>query len=802
MAATTYDIPAQPLTSALNAFAETSGLQVSFPSELATGVDSPGLNGSYTPAAALDTLLGGTGLGYRYTNPHTVTLTNKQTSQLMLTQEQDAQGAVQADSPAPAATKPVKVPEVIVKDVRERDDTYVNEDASTATRLPVPIQDMPKSIETVTRQVISDQRVIRLEDALRNVSGTFAPNNNGGRAADFTIRGFQSGLNVFKNGFRDDSTFGGRAARDILNLQNVEVVKGPPSYLYGRSDPGGVINQITKDPLKTPYYSGEMIIGSYDLYRPTMDIGGPMNESKTLTYRLNALYETAGSYREGVRSQRIFIAPTLGWDIGSRTTLRFEGEYLYNNAPIDRGLVAYGNGVAPIPIGRFLGDPNRKLEVNQGKATLILIHQFNDMFKYRSAFRAAVSKQRYSSLESNFLDEATGDLNLARYELPGLFQSHYWQNEIHGKFATGSIKHTALIGVELGREATTQQAAGDFGTNLSFINIFNPNSRLFVDGPISKFNDSSQTNNILGAYFGDQIDLLDNLHLHAGGRFDLFEQKLTNRPTDFSPNQTTDSQTDRAFSPSVGLSYNIVKQVAVYANWTTSFAPQVGGSRSVDGNLFSPERGRSYEGGLKFQTADHRVRSTLAVFEITKKNVLTADPTQPPGSGFSVATGEQRSKGVEFDVAGQILPGWDVIGNYAYVDARVTQDPQFVVGSRLPNVPLHQGSLWTTYFFQEGVAKGFGAGIGMYAQGKRQGLLSCQDPTLCQAPFDLQGFVRMDAALYYRKPEFFNRTNLHAAINFTNLLDQRYFTGVGNFREVVYTGAPLTVIGSIKLEFN
>jgi iron complex outermembrane receptor protein len=153
-------------------------------------------------------------------------------------------------------------------------------------------------------------------------------------------------------------------------------------------------------------------------------------------------------------------------------------------------------------------------------------------------------------------------------------------------------------------------------------------------------------------------------------------------------------------------------------------------------------------------------------------------------------------------VAGRILPGWDIIANYAYTDARVTEDNVFLVGSRVPNAALHQGSLWTTYFLQEGPLKGLGAGLGMYAQGKRTGVFQCTDPANCQAPFELPGYVRMDAAVYYRKPEFFTRTNLIAALNFTNVLDQRYFTGTQNFREIVYTGAPFTVIGSVKLEFN
>lgn len=802
-----FNIGAQPLGAALNAFAEVTGWQVSFPTELAADAHSSGVSGNHTPEEALQTLLAGTGLKYRLTGEHAVTLIRSTSAGAagvaapILAQPVPVEPV--GESAAAPKSKPVKVPEIVVKDVKERDErSYTADEATSATRIPAPIQDIPRSIQVVTRQVMEDQKVIRMSDALRNVSGTSMPNTQGGRAGDFMIRGFRSDLNVFKNGFRDDSTYGSRAARDIINIESIEVVKSPASFLYGRTDPGGVINQITKAPLKDPYYSAEMIVGSYNLYRPTVDIGGPLNESKTLTYRFNGMYESAESYREGVKTDRLFLTPTFGWEIGPRTTFRFEGEYLYDRSPIDRGTVAVGNRPASIPIGRFLGDPSRRGEINSGKATLTLIHEISDAWKWRSAFRSAASRERYTSLESNVMDDVTGILTLARYEIPQTVQSHYWQNELHGLFSTGSVKHKALLGIELGREHQSSTLSGDFGGLGSFIDIYNPGNRLFADGQLSLFGNSAQTNNILGAYFGDQIDLLENLHVHAGGRFDVLEQKLTSRPHDFNPTTTKTHETDTAFSPSVGVTYQPWKWVAVFANYTESFAPQTTGTRSFDGSVFSPERGKSYEGGFKFQAMEGRVRSTVAAFDIRKKNVLTSDPAN--GVFFSVATGEQHSRGFEVDVAGQVMPGWDIIANYAYVDARVSEDNKFVVDSRLPNVPLHQGSLWTTYFFQEGVVKGFGAGIGMYAQGKRQGLLQCQDPvgSFCQNGFDMPGFARMDAALYYRKPEFIAKTNLIAALNFTNLLDQRYFTGAQNFREIVYTGAPFTVIGSVKLEFN
>lgn len=806
-----FNIPAQPLGSALNAFAETTGWQVSVPTELVADRTSSGISGTHQPEAALQALLVGTGLTYHLTEANAVTLVQGAAMPGMaspsISGSQVTPPGPEGGSTDTSMAKPIKVSEIVVKEKRERSASYTVDEVSSATRIPVPIHDTPRSVEVVTKQVIQDQRVIRFSDALRNVSGVAEMNTQGGRGGEFTIRGFASDLNIFKNGFRDDSTYASTAARDIINIESIEVVKGPPSYLYGRSDPGGVINQITKPPLKNPYYSAEMLIGSYNLYRPQFDLGGPLNASKTLTFRFNGMFESANSYREGVESTRTFLAPTIGWEIGPRTTLRFEGEYLYNRSPIDRGLTAFGGGVLPIPISTFLGDPTRMGIEQNGKATLILLHDFNDIFRWRTGFRAAVNSSQYRSRESWFYvgDESDGILNLAQFYIPATTQSYYLQNELHGKFATGPIKHKTIVGIELGREVSDSTTADDNQGQdtsvpgaFSYINVFNPADRLFLDTPLTTTNDSKQVNGILGLYFGDHVSLTDKLHFHFGGRFDYYKQNLTNRPTDLDPTQTEDSQTDTAFNPSVGLTYQPWKPIAFFANYTESFLPAAG-VRSFSGTLFDPQRGKAYEGGVKFRFFEDRLRSTIAGFHINKTNVLTTDPIN--GFPFSVSTGEQRSQGIEFDVAGRILPGWDVIANYAYIDARVTEDNDFAIGSRLPNVPLNQGSLWTTYFLQEGPLKGLGAGLGMYAQGKRNGTLQCQNPDDCPGQFELPGFVRMDAAVYYRKPEIFTRTNLLAAVNFTNVLDQRYFTGTLGIREVVYTGAPFTVIGSVKLEF-
>jgi iron complex outermembrane receptor protein len=574
------DIPAQPLGDALKQLGRQTSLQLFFTPDLVAGKNAQMVQGIMLPHHALDALLQGTGLEY-HQDGSSLTLHRRLP---------EASSSVDKEAKEENAAT---LRELVIKEARQLN--YMAEDASSATRIPVPIKDVPRSIGVITSNVIDDQKAFRIDEAIRNISGTSMPSTQGGRAGDFMIRGFRSDLNVFKNGFREDSTYGARTSRDTANIETIEVVKGPPSYLYGRADPGGIINQVTKAPLITPYYSAQMTIGSFGFYRPTIDMGGALNESKSLSYRLNAVYENAHSYRNGVQSERVFIAPTIGWAVDGQTSFRLEGEYLYDKSPIDRGIVAVGNGPAPIPVGRFLGDPSRRGTINQGKATLTFLHQINNSFKWRTAFRAATAAEKYTSLESNFLDETTGILNLARYEIPQSVQSHYLQNELHGAFSTGSIKHKALVGLELGREFQSSRTSGDFGQLGSFIDIFNPANRLFLDGPLTTFNDARQTNNALGLYFGDQIALLSNLHIHGGGRFDIFEQRINNRPNAFIATGSTDKQTDRAFSPSVGITYQPWKPLSLYANYTQSFAPQAGGARSALGTLFRPERGESYE---------------------------------------------------------------------------------------------------------------------------------------------------------------------------------------------------------------
>lgn len=340
-----FDIPGQALSPALKTFADQANLQLLYESDVVEGTQTAGVTGRFTSQEALRRLLSGTGLTFFFTDTKTVTLQKRKTPQADVGAEAD-----DGDTRA-VHQKPVKLPEIIVKELRERDDatTYVAEEASTATRTDTPLIQVPQSIQVVTQKVIQDQRGIRLEQALRNVSGVALGDiGQSGIAADVAFcRGFPCGY--FKNYLRNEDQNQALTFRDIANIQRIEVLKGPASVLYGRSEPGGIINILTQQPLAERYASIDQIIGSYSYYRTMVDATGPLNESKTLLFRINGAYENTESFRDIVRGQRYFVAPVFTWKAGSNTTITLEGEYIRDRRTPDFGIPAIGRGLLRCP---------------------------------------------------------------------------------------------------------------------------------------------------------------------------------------------------------------------------------------------------------------------------------------------------------------------------------------------------------------------------------------------------------------------------------------------------------------------
>ncbi|UFP97057.1 TonB-dependent siderophore receptor [Gloeobacter morelensis MG652769] len=631
-------------------------------------------------------------------------------------------------------------------------------------------------MQVIPRQVIDDQGAIRITEALRNVSGV-SFGTGAGRTDTFVIRGFAA--NQFQNGFLDDFN-ASISFRESANIERIEVVKGPASVLFGRAEPSGIINLITKQPLNKPYAALDFTIGSYSFYRPTLDLSGPLTADGALAYRLNLAYEDAGSFREGLpTARRIFVAPVLRWRLGPDTTLTFEGEHLRDSPrPYDQGLVAVGDGVAAVPFTRYIGNPG-SLDINQSRVYAILEHRFEPSLSMRTALRYTALRDQPTPY--NPLTGAGQVLADNRTALIGqtsndgrTFETYFMQNDLTWKFNTGSVGHTALFGLEFGRLGLRTLFDSSPGGTLD---IFNPVYPVDNFGAPQRVSDSISRIGTFGVYLQDQIALFENVQLVLSGRYDTYSAD------DFNFLRQTQTATyAEAFSPRVGLLYQPASNVSLFANFSQSFTPVTG--LSATGTPFLPQRGTGYEVGAKAELAGGRLFANLALYDIAKRNILTADPANPL---FSIQVGEQQSQGIEFDIAGERLPGWNVIASYAYTDAHVSQDNVVAVGNLLPNAPLHSGSFWTTYRFRpESALSGLGFGLGVFAAGERTGDL--------QNSFTLPGYARTDAAVYYAQGNF------RSALNFKNLFDVRYFPGA-DLRTRIAVGQPFTVQATIGWQF-
>lgn len=663
-----------------------------------------------------------------------------------------------------------------------QDDDYFVPDASTATRTDTPILDIPASIQVVPRQVLEDQQVIRLDEALDNVSGVSRATTFSGTTLDFNIRGFDAP--TLRDGFREFGSFTG-VSPTVTNLERVEVLKGPASILYGEIQPGGIINLVTEQPLSEPFYQLELDVGNRGVVQPQIDLSGPLNAEESILYRLNASYfHDDGFTNYDQEIERAFVAPVLAFQIGERTDLRVSAEYTNEQAPLDSGLVAFGDGVVDVPFERIIGEPDDFADSELLRLGYSLEHRFSDSWRIRNAFEYSnrdLLDVGYIPFEFN---ETTGIVT----RFPGRqdidTENFSLQTNVVGEFATGPIDHTLLVGVDLNRTDDTEITGFDIAAPAT-LNIFDPDYGRApnIGDNLPLFADITIQTDRLGVYLQDQIELLDNLILLAGIRYDTVEQTTTNRPTDADPAGSETTQNDDAWTPRVGIVYQPIEFLALFASYSQSFTPN--SDTTTTGDPLEPEEGEGFEAGVKAELLDGNLFATLAYFDITRQNVATQDPID---QFASVATGEQRSRGVELDVTGEILPGWNVIASYAYIDGEVTEDSVIPEGNRLFNTPEHSASFWTTYEIQRGNLEGLGFGLGFNFVGEREGDLANS--------FEVDSYFLTNAALFYR------RDNWRLALNVKNLFDIDYIASTNNSRTAqVEPGAPFTIIGSVSVEF-
>ncbi|WKJ90292.1 TonB-dependent receptor [Methylomonas montana] len=798
-----FNIPPQALGSALNAYADTANIQLSYPADLTAGLKSPGVSGQYTTQQALQKLLIGTGIVTRTTANGTITLQKSPDSQADVSTLSAV--TVSGDRAYSDAADPYS------KD-------YATTKAFAATKTNTPIIETPTSIQVIARAVMDDQKSSRVKDALENVSGVRAQPSLGS-SVGYIVRGFRTG-NIYRNGLlMSEGTFGDL---DSANLENIEVLKGP-AQLYGRTEPGGLISLTTKKGLDTPYYSLEQQFGSYDLYRTQWDAGGPLTDDKSLVYRFSGAYQSNDSFRDFVSVDRMVFNPSITWLPSAATDVTIDIEGTEKTAPADFGIPFIGNRPAAIPISRNLGDPNTPLgEQSSVKIGSEINHRFNDDWAIHNRFLASLSDGTTTFVNPAPAFNAAAALN----QTTGLMQrnifqqtseqEHYATNlDLTGKFRTGDLKHDVLLGFDYYRSFDSYGGNGKWkeADPALAINIYNPYpsygiSRAAFDNSLLTSNTFGSPanggignraklfNSWYGVYFQDQTTFWDKLHIMGGGRYDWTETGRGNgfNFSDAAGRVNEFKKEDQGFSPKVGILYEAMDELSLYGNWTTSFGAN--NAPSADGKTFDPQIGEQFEAGIKTQLFDQRLLATLAYYHLSKDNILvndlsTADP-------FDKIANLQRSQGIELDMTGYLSNHFSLIGSYAFTDARIIKDYSGgTQGNRLNNVPEHSGSLWLKYDMNGYAARdGFSAGVGGVAAGAREG-----DNT---NTFQMPGYVRMDAFVAYKQKVGGSRVT--AQFNIRNLLDKRYYESTDPDSNVapalgVYPGAPVTAIGSIRVEY-
>ncbi len=636
---------------------------------------------------------------------------------------------------------------------------YHSLDAS-GTKTDLPLKELPQAVRVMSRQSLDDLGAVRVDDALDFVGGVSRQNNFGGLWDNIAIRGLagdaNSGMALLQNGFAGNRGF--NAPRDTANIERIEFLKGAAASLYGASEPGGTLNIVTKSPLWRRAHALEVYAGSHDVYRTALDATGPLGTASA--YRLNAAAENRGSFRDHVSSRRRLLAPALTWKPGPDTKVDYRGEWLHQQAPLDRGVVALGAAPGAMARERFLGEPgDGAIEVRNVSHQLVLEQQLDDRWRLRAALSAKDAAMHGFSSEPQPALEGDGrTLRRQRRYRDYASDDLAVQAEVSARLRNGALAHQLLIGTEAYRFDSDQRLlrANPSAARPYAIDIHAPIYGLAAPAPLPSTDTHEEQRN-RALYMQDAISVGERWRVVAGARIDSYRQTLLNRRTG-----ALTAQHPSAISPRLGVSYLPSTSLTWFANAGRSFRPNAGAS--ADGSAFTPERGLAMEAGLKWESADQRQGATVALFDIRKRDVLTADIANP---GYSLTAGAVRSRGLDADYSGQIATAWRANASLSLIDAAVTRDHTLERGGRLLNIPRVNGSLLLVHDLGR-----LSMGAGVTYSGRRLGEARTQaQADEGAAAFELPAYTLGKVVAHWHL-----RRNVRLSLDIDNVFDRSYYT--------------------------
>ncbi|SES87224.1 TonB-dependent siderophore receptor [Stigmatella erecta] len=631
---------------------------------------------------------------------------------------------------------------------------YTAERTAAGTKTDTALIETPQAVSVVGREQMDAQQVQSVAEATRYTPGVRAGTFGADSRNDwFLVRGFSAqesgyyldGLQLFASSFATWRI-------EPFGLERIESVRGPSSVLYGGTNPGGLLNLVSKRPSAETRLHVEAGINEFGNGYGAVDAGGAIDSGEHFLYRVSALGRGGGTQVEHTNNDRLFVAPSVTWKPGERTSLTLHGSVQLDRTKGQNFLPYVGTVVdAPygsIPTDLFTSEPDLDhFKRDQLLAGYEFEHRFNDAWAVRQNLR-------YGHLEIDFQnyygvgyagDPAEAQLARGNFITVPKVDLFTVDTQVQARLETGPLRHRLLLGVDYKHYRIADEQGYEAGTPLD---LLEPVYGGYAP-PESRYTLNETAQDQLGVYLQDQLQFAKRFNLVLSGRHDWVGTDLENELT---PAASYDGSV-KSFSGRAGLLYTFDSGFAPYVSYARSFNPVAG--TTADGELFEPETGQQVEAGLKFQPDGLASTLGLSVFELRRQNFVTTD-----GAFNPLQIGEVRSRGVELELITSLLPGLDVLGAVSLYDLEITDGADFETGKTPVGSAEFMASLWLDYTFQEGALAGFGAGAGVRATGR-----SFADRT---NTLEVPGFTLVDLGLHYQ------RSHWRAALTVSNLLDDEY----------------------------